>query len=76
MTTTNTTSQDVRTDNGNQPDWVAKSPRGSGRNQRLERIGVAWNRDDGGICLRLVGTQIITEDVYLYPLGDGQAEDA
>ena len=76
MTTTNTTSQDVRTDTGNQPDWVAKSPRGSGRNQRLERIGVAWNRDDGGICLRLVGTQIITEDVYLYPLGDGQAEDA
>ena len=76
MTTTNTTSQDVRTDNGNQPDWVAKSPRGSGRNQRLERIGVAWNRDDGGICLRLVGTQIITEDVYLYPLGDGQGDDA
>lgn len=59
MSTTNTNTQDTRTDNGNQPDWVAKSPRGQGRNQRLERIGVAWNRDDGGVCLRLVGTQIV-----------------
>ncbi len=76
MSTTNTNTQDTRTDNGNQPDWVAKSPRGQGRNQRLERIGVAWNRDDGGVCLRLVGTQIVNEDIYLYPLASEPASEA
>lgn len=76
MSTTNTNTQDTRTDNGNQPDWVAKSPRGQGRNQRLERIGVAWNRDDGGVCLRLVGTQIVNEDIYLYPLASESASEA
>tara|TARA_R110002167_G_scaffold186979_9_gene388128 strand:+ start:891 stop:1121 length:231 start_codon:yes stop_codon:yes gene_type:complete len=76
MTTTNTAAQDARTETGNQPDWVAKSPRGNGRNQRLERIGVAWNRDDGGICLRLAGTQIVNEDIYLYPLSDDPASEA
>ena len=76
MTTTNTSTQQARTDNGNQPDWVAKSPRGIGRNQRLERIGVAWNRDDGGLCLRLVGTQIVDEDIYLYPMSDDPASEA
>ena len=43
MTTTNTTSQDVRTDNGNQPDWVAKSPRGSGRNTSQRSLSVFCN---------------------------------
>ena len=76
MSTTNTNTQDTRNDNDNQPDWVAKSPRGQGRNQRLERIGVAWNRDDGGVCLRLVGTQIVNEDIYLYPLASEPASEA
>ncbi len=51
----------------NRPDWVVKIPRGAGRQSRLERIGVAWNRDDGGIGVRLSGTQIVDEDIYLYP---------
>ena len=47
----------------NQPDWVVKSPRGS----RLQHIGVAWNREDGGIGIRLSGKQLVDEDIYLYP---------
>ncbi|MCP5366732.1 MAG: hypothetical protein H6907_10000 [Hyphomicrobiales bacterium] len=74
--TTTTQNPETRSDNGNQPDWVAKSPRGTGRNQRLERIGVAWTRDDGGLCLRLVGTQIVDEDIYLYPLNGDPGTEA
>jgi hypothetical protein len=42
--------------------------------QRLERIGAAWSREDGGICLRLHGTQVIAEDIYLYPADDSSAQ--
>jgi len=55
------------TENGNKPDWIAKTPKGLRENQRLERVGVAWNREDGGIGIRLVGTQIVENDIYLYP---------
>lgn len=54
-------------DNASHPNWIAKAPRGEGRKQKLQRIGAAWNRDDGGICIRLYGTQVIPGDVYLYP---------
>lgn len=57
-----------------EPDWIAKSRRQLGRTERLERIGAAWTRDDGGICLRLYGSQIVAEDIYLYP--NGPRDDA
>lgn len=62
----------------NQPDWVVKTPKGIGRKQRLERIGAAWDREDGGICLRLIGTQIVNEDLYLFPIENAPStqEDA
>ena len=55
------------TANTNRPDWIVKAPRGQGRNSFLERIGGAWNREDGGIGIRLAGKQIIEDDIYLYP---------
>lgn len=58
--TTNPTTSDSKL-----PDWVVKTPNGSGR---LERIGVAWNRDDNGLCVRLVGRQLIDQDLYIYPI--------
>lgn len=58
------------------PDWIVKTPKGHGRKEkRLERIGSAWTREDGGICMRLYGTQIITADIYLFPLGDADKAD-
>ncbi|HWA91353.1 MAG TPA: hypothetical protein VG889_15055 [Rhizomicrobium sp.] len=47
-----------------QPGWIVKTP----RNSKLERIGAAWDREkDGGICIRLVGDQLVTGDLYLFP---------
>ena len=66
-TETNTNTGQAEPDNTNNPDWIAKSARGFGRNQRLERIGVAWTRADGGIGVRLVGKQLVEGDIYLYP---------
>ena len=67
MTTTTTQTRTATRENGHRPDWIAKTARGYGRNSQLERIGVAWNREDGGIGLRLVGTQVVDGDIYLYP---------
>lgn len=67
--------QSSQTENANAPDWVVKTPKGYGRKAKLERIGVAWNRaNDGGICVRLAGTQIIAEDIYLFPINAEQAD--
>lgn len=67
MTTNTETPDETQDKSDNRPDWVAKTPKGYGRKQHLERVGAAWNRKDGGICLRLMGTQIVAEDIYLYP---------
>ncbi|WP_424830900.1 hypothetical protein [Ruegeria sp.] len=72
MTNENQTS---KTENQNAPDWVVKTPKGFGQKAKLERIGVAWNRaNDGGICIRTVGTQIIENDVYLFPVQNFETE--
>lgn len=56
---------------GRRPDWVVKTPRKKGQGSGLVRIGAAWDRADGGICIRLTGNQIISGDVYVYPSLDG-----
>ena len=56
-----------RTNSGRRPDWVVKVPRTQGKKSGLVRIGAAWDREDGGICLRLTGNQIVSGDVYVYP---------
>ena len=65
------------TDIANAPDWIVKTPKGYGRKAKLERIGVAWNRDkDGGICIRTSGTQIIADNIYLFPVMTKEPSDA
>ncbi|MEP3245484.1 MAG: hypothetical protein ABJN40_01675 [Sneathiella sp.] len=56
------------TDNNKKPDWTVKSPKGHGRYHRLETIGAGWSREDSGICVRLSGTQIVENDLYIYPV--------
>lgn len=69
---THSTTQDT----SNAPDWIVKTPKGFGRKAKLERIGVAWNREkDGGICIRTSGTQIISDDIYLFPASAAGADD-
>lgn len=68
MTLPTTKASNQNGTSANAPDWIAKTAKQIGRRQKLERIGAAWNREeDGGICLRLHGTQIISEDIYLFP---------
>ncbi len=50
------------------PDWTVKTPKGSGSNQRLQPVGAGWSRDDGGICIRLSGTQVVEHDLYIYQI--------
>ena len=65
--TTEQTSSTNQASNGKRPDWIVKSPSQRAREPRLERVGAAWNRDDGGICIRLIGKQVVDSDIYLYP---------
>ena len=55
----------------NRPDFVAKQYRlirvEDGWRLRKERIGVAWKSDNGSICLRPSGVQVIEGDVHLFP---------
>lgn len=74
MTTTNTASASNVREGRARPDWIAKSPRGRREKSALERVGAAWTREDGGICLRLYGMQIVSADIYLYPV-DAAGDD-
>ena len=56
---------------GRSPDWVVKAPRVRGKNSGLMRVGAAWDRADGGICVRLTGSQIVSGDLYIYPSIEG-----
>lgn len=40
---------------------------GSGKNAEFETIGVAWQREDGGLYVKLVGTQVIESGFYAFP---------
>ena len=67
---TNQPTNGTNRDNGKAPDYVVKTAKKIGNTQRLDRIGAAWKRDDQGICVRLSGTQLVTEDIYLFPITD------
>jgi len=58
-------------DQNNQPDYIARQYRmvrtDNGWQTRKERIGVAWEGDNGFICFRPAGQQLIEGDVYFYP---------
>lgn len=73
MTTQNTETNDApkpSNGTGNKPTMTAKQRVGYGKNTSYERLGVAWNNDDGSIYVRVHGTQIITGGFVLYPIED------
>lgn len=53
------------------PDYIAMQYRQirveNGWKTRKERIGVAFDNENGSICFRLTGRQIIEGDIYLFP---------
>ncbi len=39
----------------------------NGKRNEFETLGVAWQRDDGGLYIKLHGTQIIDGGFYVFP---------
>ncbi|PLU25734.1 hypothetical protein [Sinorhizobium medicae] len=55
---------------GKQPTHVVKMLKTEGDRSTFDRIGVAWERDDGSLYVKLHGTQIVAEGFTLYPMDD------
>jgi hypothetical protein len=53
------------------PDYIAMQYRqvriGDGWKTKKERIGAAFNNENGSICFRPTGQQVIENDIYLFP---------
>ena len=61
MTTENTqTNETEQNDKSNQPTHTAKVRHGYGKKASYERIGVAWQNEDGSFYIKLHGTQIVS----------------
>jgi hypothetical protein len=45
----------------------------SGKRTDYELIGVAWLRDDGGLYIKLYGTQVLDHGFYAFPNKDEPA---
>lgn len=80
MATENLQTQSSGAENGetNRPDYIAKQYRQvrveDGWKTRKERIGVAWKGENGAICFRASGIQIIDGDVHLFPVDEEAAQ--
>ncbi|MRG71096.1 hypothetical protein GH722_04895 [Alphaproteobacteria bacterium HT1-32] len=50
------------------PTMVVKQRIGNGKNASYERLGVAWENEDGSLYVKLHGTQVIGSGFNLYPI--------
>ena len=64
--TTETSTRESR--ESNLPGFVVKTREGRGKNATYERIGVAWENEDGSLYVKLHGKQIIEHGFTLYRL--------
>jgi len=72
MTTTNDDSQ-----NGNKkPNFYAKLRHGYGKKASYERIGAAWQTEDGSIYVKLAGKQVVDQGFTLYAVEDNDKAGA
>ena len=61
MTTENTqTNEASQNGKSNLPTHVAKTRNGYGKKASYERIGVAWDNEDGSFYVKLYGTQLVS----------------
>lgn len=47
----------------------------NGKRTDFETLGVAWERDDGGLYIKLHGKQIIESGFYAFPIKDNTSGD-
>lgn len=52
----------------NKPTHTASIKILDGSQTRFERVGVAWANEDGKICFKPYGTQIIHGNIYINPV--------
>ena len=52
----------------NKPGFIVKMRDGRGRKASYDRIGVAWQNEDGSLYVKLHGRQIVERGFTLYPL--------
>ncbi|SDE47824.1 hypothetical protein [Ruegeria marina] len=70
-----TQTENTTQDNGetkNLPTHVAKTRIGYGKKASYERIGVAWENDDGSFYIKLYGTQVVS-NFTLYAINTAEA---
>jgi len=57
------------------PTHVVKARVGYGERARFERLGVAFDRNDGeGLYVKLTGKQVISSGFYLFPIEDNPVQ--
>jgi len=54
--------------NSNKPTHTLRKRTGRSKNATYETLGVAWVREDGGLYMKLYGTQIIEGGFYAFPI--------
>lgn len=59
MTTQST--QTTEAQSAKKPGFIAKVRHGRGKEATYERVGVAWQNEDGSFYIKLAGTQVISE---------------
>lgn len=73
MTNETKQTQNRESENANLPTHVVKMRHGRGKNAHYERIGVAWQNEDGALYVKLHGTQIIDQGFTLYEIEQARA---
>jgi len=67
------------TSNGNtnsKPTHILRKKVGYGKKADFETIGAAWAREDGGLYIKLHGTQIIESGFYAFPVKEQPAQES
>ena len=70
MTTETITTTDERQNGNDKPNCYAKVRHGFGKKATYERIGAAWQTEDGSIYVKLAGTQVVEQGLTLYEVED------
>lgn len=58
------------------PTMVVKQRIGRGKTATYERLGVAWENEDGSLYVKLHGTQVIGGGFNLYPIKGNEESEA
>lgn len=71
-----TTSTGNTTDKNSKPTHTLRKKVGYGKQTVFETIGVAWEREEGGLYIKPYGTQIIDGGFYAFPNKGHTEEDS